>query len=99
MNRDACTGCRISRVFGQVVTEVGFLGAGVIMAGDGTIIGVTFAAMIRMLAAAGSFIGLNRFGTAVDNSVFTVCVLVGVQRFEDTVGALGKGFHRKPVHE
>ena len=49
-----------SRVLGQVVTGVGFLGAGVILARGGAITGVTSAAVVWVLAAIGSTVGLGR---------------------------------------
>ena len=49
-----------TRVMGQVVTGVGFLGAGVILAKGGAITGVTSAAVVWMLAAIGSTIGMGR---------------------------------------
>jgi putative Mg2+ transporter-C (MgtC) family protein len=88
-----------ARVLGQIVTGVGFLGAGVIMAREGMIIGVTSASVIWILAAVGSAIGLNRYGTALATSLITVCILVGVQRLENAVGALRKGFHQRPIHD
>src|SRR5690606_12989967 len=42
-----------SRIIGQIVTGVGFLGAGVMLAKDGMVIGVTSAATIWALAAIG----------------------------------------------
>ncbi len=47
------TGVDPTRVLGQVVTGVGFLGAGVILAKGGSITGVTSAAVVWMLAAIG----------------------------------------------
>src|SRR5688500_9804511 len=49
-----------ARVVGQVVTGIGFLGAGVIMTRNGLLTGVTSAAVIWILAAAGAAIGLGR---------------------------------------
>src|SRR5688500_19047345 len=71
-----------TRVLGQVVTGIGFLGAGVIMTRDGLVTGVTSAAVVWVLAAAGSWIGAGRFGPAIVMSVVTVSVLVGVERLE-----------------
>lgn len=42
-----------SRIIGQVVTGVGFLGAGVMLAKDGIVLGVTSAATIWALASVG----------------------------------------------
>ena len=47
-----------ARVLGQIITGVGFLGAGVMMTLDGKIHGVTSAAVIWVLAGLGLMIGL-----------------------------------------
>jgi putative Mg2+ transporter-C (MgtC) family protein len=82
-----------TRVLGQVVTGIGFLGAGVIMTRDGFLTGVTSAAVVWMLAAVGAAIGLGKLGAAVSMSVVTVCVLVGVEQLEHAFGALRRGVH------
>lgn len=71
-----------TRVLGQVVTGVGFLGAGVIVARGGEVIGVTSAAVVWLLAAIGSAIGLGRVGEAVALAVVAVAVLTGVRQLE-----------------
>src|SRR3712207_3950583 len=49
-----------ARVLAQVVTGIGFLGGGVILAHQGRLVGVTSAAVIWVLAAVGATIGLGR---------------------------------------
>jgi putative Mg2+ transporter-C (MgtC) family protein len=71
-----------TRVLGQVVTGIGFLGAGVILAREGRILGVTTAAVIWMLAAVGSLIGLGYLRAAVVLTLITLGVLIGVTRAE-----------------
>jgi putative Mg2+ transporter-C (MgtC) family protein len=71
-----------TRVLGQVVTGVGFLGAGVILARGESITGVTSAAVVWILAAIGSAIGLNHLAEAVALAAFTVCILLGVRLLE-----------------
>ncbi len=82
-----------SRVLGQVVTGIGFLGAGVIMTRDGMVSGVTSASVVWMLAAAGSAIGFGRFGSALAMSIVTVAILIGVQKLEQAFAALRQGVH------
>lgn len=83
-----------SRVLGQVVTGIGFLGTGVIVARGGEIIGVTTAAAIWMLAAIGSCIGVGRLQEAVALTVATLVVSVGLEWLEYGVkrvtGTLGR---------
>jgi putative Mg2+ transporter-C (MgtC) family protein len=72
-----------SRVVGQVVTGVGFLGAGVILARDGRILGVTTAAVIWILAAIGCLVGLGLLFTAIVITLTVLAVLVGVEEVEN----------------
>ena len=72
-----------SRVLGQVITGIGFLGAGVILARDGRLLGVTSAAVIWMLAALGALIGLGRISTAIVLTLVTLVVLIGVEALEE----------------
>lgn len=74
-----------TRVLGQVVTGIGFLGAGLILARGGAVLGVTSAAVIWMLAAIGSTIGFDRYAEAIAMAVATVVVLAGIQAMENLV--------------
>lgn len=85
------TGGDPSRVVGQVVTGIGFLGAGVIMAKEGLLQGVTSAAVIWMLAAIGAVIGLGYEHGALALAVLTVGVLTGVELLETSFIMLREG--------
>ncbi len=80
-----------TRVLGQVVTGVGFLGAGVILARGGVVTGVTTAAVIWILAAIGATIGFGQFMAAIALSLLSVIVLVGVDVLEATFRRLRSG--------
>lgn len=71
-----------TRVLGQVVTGIGFLGAGVILARGDRIVGVTTAAVIWVLAALGSLIGFGYLRAAMAGTLLTLLVLVGVEGVE-----------------
>jgi putative Mg2+ transporter-C (MgtC) family protein len=71
-----------ARVLGQVVTGIGFLGAGVILAREGRILGVTTASVIWVLAGLGSLIALGHLGAAVALTILTLVILVGVEKGE-----------------
>lgn len=92
-----------TRVLAQVVTGVGFLGAGVILAREGLVVGVTSAAVIWMLAGIGSMIGFRKFAPAIALSIITVAILTGVEFLERGIHRLRSGFHAgddgKKVHE
>lgn len=85
-----------SRVLGQVVTGVGFLGAGVIISREGTVVGVTTAAVVWALAAIGATIGFGFYAGALGLSLFTVAVLWVMDYLESSVSTFARGVH-KPV--
>jgi putative Mg2+ transporter-C (MgtC) family protein len=85
------------RIVGQIVTGIGFIGAGVIMTRQGLVIGVTSASVIWVLAGIGIFIGLERYMAAVLLSILTVGVLVGVNALEKTFVHLRKGIYSRFV--
>ncbi len=70
-----------------------FLGAGVILAREGLVLGVTSAAVIWVLAAIGAIIGLGYLPAAVALALVTVAILVGVERLEATFHVLRRGVH------
>ncbi|CAN5655081.1 MgtC/SapB family protein [soil metagenome] len=82
-----------TRVLGQVVTGIGFLGAGVILTREGLVVGVTSAAVIWVLAAIGAVIGMGYVLPAVTISGVTVMILIGVERLEATFRSLRRGVH------
>lgn len=82
-----------SRIIGQVVTGIGFLGAGVILARQGAIIGVTSASAIWILAAIGVVIGVGNPWLGVKLAVLTVLILAGVEFIENRFESLQKGVH------
>ena len=82
-----------SRVLGQVITGIGFIGAGVIMGKKNIVKGVTSAAIIWVLAAIGAAIGLGLLKTAVALTLVTVGVLIGVEFLESCFLKLRRGVH------
>lgn len=64
-----------SRIAAQIVTGVGFLGAGTILHGKGTITGLTSAATIWMVAAIGTAVGAGEYVLAAGTTVIALAVL------------------------
>jgi putative Mg2+ transporter-C (MgtC) family protein len=64
-----------ARVAAQVVTGVGFLGAGAFIHTRGHTKGMTTAATIWMVAAIGMAVGVEAYGLAVFASVITFVIL------------------------
>ncbi|MFC3854155.1 MgtC/SapB family protein [Salinispirillum marinum] len=84
-----------SRIIGQVVTGVGFLGAGVMMTKDGMVLGVTSAAVIWALAAMGIVVAVGEAQTAVKLSVVLVILLYGVDMLENYSTLFTRGVHAR----
>ncbi|MBN1458973.1 MAG: MgtC/SapB family protein, partial [Armatimonadetes bacterium] len=84
-----------TRVLAQVVTGVGFIGAGVMLAREGLVRGVTSAAVIWVLAAIGSLVGFRMYAAALVTSVLVLVVLSGVQLLELKVFGLRRGDYAK----
>lgn len=84
-----------SRIIGQVITGIGFLGAGVMLARDGLVLGVTSAATIWSLASIGVCIGIGYYSSAIKLSVVVVVILVGVDMLESGSQALTRGAHQR----
>ncbi|HZA98937.1 MAG TPA: MgtC/SapB family protein [Gemmatimonadales bacterium] len=80
-----------TRVLAQVVTGIGFLGGGVILSREGAVVGVTSAAVIWVLAALGSLIGLGHLVAAIVLTVVTVGLLTGVEFLESGFRRLREG--------
>lgn len=81
------------RVLGQVVTGIGFLGAGVMIAREGAVVGVTSAAVIWVLAAIGALIGFEHYEEATVVAFLTVALLRGIGLLEARLSALRRGVH------
>ena len=82
-----------ARVLGQLVTGVGFLGAGVMFSREGTVVGVTTAAVVWVLAATGAAIGFGLYAGALALALVTVVILVGIELLESSVRWLARGVH------
>tara|TARA_R110000868_G_C10972714_1_gene770779 strand:- start:3609 stop:4112 length:504 start_codon:yes stop_codon:yes gene_type:complete len=84
-----------SRVIGQVITGVGFLGAGVMLAKDGAVVGVTSASTIWVLASLGVLIACEHLGPAIKLSILVVMILYGVDLLEERTVLFSRGVHAR----
>lgn len=84
-----------SRVVGQIITGIGFLGAGVMLAKDGAVVGVTSAATIWVLASIGVMIATNHLMASIKIALLVVAILYGVEVLEANVKMFGRGVHAK----
>ncbi|MBL4652429.1 MAG: MgtC/SapB family protein [Flavobacteriales bacterium] len=83
-----------SRVVGQIVTGVGFLGGGVMLSRNGLVVGITSAAIIWLLAGLGCIIAFGFLSQSVIFSVVTVLLLIGISFLEKMIRKLKSGEHK-----
>ncbi|MBN1361117.1 MAG: MgtC/SapB family protein [Sedimentisphaerales bacterium] len=71
----------VGRIAAQIVSGVGFLGAGVIIRDRGGIHGLTTAATIWLVAAVGMAVGAGFYFLSVCATVIAVAVLTGLRNW------------------
>lgn len=71
-----------TRVAGQIVTGVGFIGAGTILHARGAVVGLTSAATIWVVAAIGVALGSGFYPEALGTTLAVIVVLQGLGRVE-----------------
>jgi putative Mg2+ transporter-C (MgtC) family protein len=81
------------RILGQVVTGIGFLGAGVIFNRGAHVQGLTTAAVVWALAAIGAAIGFERYSAAIALSIVVFLVLNVLEWIENRVEHMRRGAH------
>ncbi len=74
-----------ARVAAQVVTGIGFIGAGTVFRHGATVFGLTTAATLWVSAAVGMACGAGMFTLAIAATVFSILVLVSVRLFEKNI--------------
>jgi len=72
----------VTRIAAQIVTGIGFLGAGAILHERGSVLGLTSAATIWAVAAIGMAVGSGAYAEAVGTTVMVCIVLVGLRPIE-----------------
>ncbi len=71
-----------ARIAAQIITGIGFIGAGSVMRHGNNIYGITTAATLWMCAAIGMACGTGMFSVAASATIFSLIVLVAIRRFE-----------------
>lgn len=79
-----------SRIASNIVTGIGFLGAGVILFAEGKLKGLTTASTIWAAASLGMAIGIGQYVLAVVTTVIVVIVLAFFARFDQVVDRVGR---------
>lgn len=79
------------RIAAQIVTGVGFLGAGTILQARGTVTGLTSAATLWIVAAIGIAVGFGAYVEAVGTTLLVLIALIPLRWFEKGVEAGKRG--------
>lgn len=79
-----------TRIISQIVTGVGFLGAGLIFKNEDKVSGVTSAAFIWLTAAIGVIVGIGYILTPIIFTVGLLIILLILQKVEDKIENLVK---------
>ena len=82
-----------TRITAQIVSGIGFLGAGAILHGGGAVIGLTTAATIWVVAAIGVAVGAGAYVDACGATVLIMLILVGLRPFEHRLAAKRRRVH------
>src|SRR5216117_4164371 len=82
-----------ARLVAQVVTAIGFIGAGVILQARGSISGLTTAATILLVGAVGVTVGEGMFAVAVMATLLVIVVLVLLRKVERMFVSRRRLFH------
>ncbi|TMF72367.1 MAG: MgtC/SapB family protein [Chloroflexi bacterium] len=83
-----------TRIAAQIVTGVGFLGAGSILRQGEEVKGLTTAASIWVAASLGMAVGFGYYGVAVFTTVLVVVILVALKPMEERVFPLRRNRRR-----
>jgi putative Mg2+ transporter-C (MgtC) family protein len=75
-----------TRVAAQIIPGIGFIGAGVVIRERGTIIGITSAATLFVVASVGMAVGSNMYVTAIFTTLLLLASLVAIGQIEDRFG-------------
>lgn len=74
------------RIAAQVLTGVGFIGAGTILHTRGAVTGLTSAATIWVVSAIGMALGMGLYYEAIGTTALVMAVLLGLSRVEVALG-------------
>ncbi|MBQ8848524.1 MAG: MgtC/SapB family protein [Candidatus Gastranaerophilales bacterium] len=82
-----------ARIAAQVITGIGFIGAGTVMRHGSNVFGITTAATLWMCAAIGMSCGCGQYVAALVASLATLIVLISIRRLEKNFLAKKKIFY------
>lgn len=71
-----------TRIAAQIVSGIGFLGAGAILHSEGAVVGLTTAATVWVVAAIGASVGAGAYVDALGSTALIILVLIGLRPVE-----------------
>jgi putative Mg2+ transporter-C (MgtC) family protein len=74
------------RIAAQIIPGIGFIGAGVVMRDRGSVLGITSAATIFVVASVGMAVGAGMLATAIFATLMVLVALVALGYLEDRLG-------------
>ena len=74
-----------ARIAAQIITGIGFIGAGTVMRHGSSVFGITTAATLWVCAAIGMCCGCGQYLTAIITSIVTLVVLILIRSLEKNV--------------
>jgi len=88
----------ITRIAAQIVTGIGFLGAGAIIQDRGSVHGLTTAATIWLVASIGMACGAGLYKFAIVTTIIAIVVLIGFEQLEQPLKRYAKktNLHNHP---
>ena len=87
------------RIAAQVVSGIGFLGAGTIIQDKGKVRGLTTAASLWVVAAIGLAVGAGMYFSAVSTTIFLFLILSAFAKFEEKTMRKAKAKAEKKRHK
>ncbi len=82
-----------TRITAQIVSGIGFLGAGAILHGGGAVVGLTTAATIWVVGAIGAAVGAGMYVDACGATALMMMILVGLRPLEARLAAMRRRVH------
>lgn len=82
-----------ARIGAQVITGIGFIGAGTVMRSGGNVLGITTAATLWVCAAIGMSCGCGEYGTAIIAAIATLIVLILIRKLEKNILSKRKAYY------
>lgn len=74
-----------ARIAAQIITGIGFIGAGTVMRHGSSVSGITTAATLWVCAAIGMCCGCGEYISAITTSIVTLIVLIVIRRLEKDI--------------